>query len=84
MTMRIYTESEAENRIAELRAQIAELSARNARKGHQIAELRAQQANINQKTESQKARKRPKARNSTKRPKAKTRPKTRNSKKTPT
>ena len=45
--MRIYTESEAENRIAEL-------SARNARKGHQIAELRAQQANINQKTESQK------------------------------
>ena len=52
--MRIYTESETENRIAELRAQIAELSARNARKGHQIAELRAQQANINQKTESQK------------------------------
>ena len=46
MTRRIYTESEAENRIAELRVQIAETENR-------IAELRAQQAHITQKTASQ-------------------------------
>ena len=53
MTRRIYTESEAENRIAELRVQIAETENRIAETEKRIAELRAQQANINQNTDSQ-------------------------------